>query len=93
MNSKTNLKIFLVFNGVGEILSSRIIEKLLSQGINKKEIYIVKPNKYKLSLLKEFNILRFKNSNIDNKQKIKSSLKIKLRSFMKFINKRINYLR
>ena len=52
MNSKTNLQIFLVFNGVGEILSSRIIEKLLSQCINKKEIYIVKPNKYKLSLLK-----------------------------------------
>ena len=60
MNSKTNLQIFLVFNGVGEILSSRIIEKLLSQGINTKEIYIVKPNKYKLSLLKEFNILRLK---------------------------------
>ena len=88
MKYKTNLKIFLVFNGVGEIVSSRIIEKLISQGINKKEIYILKPYKYQLSLLKGFNILKFKNKEIDNKQKIEFVLKTKVRSFMQFIHKK-----
>ena len=87
MKSKSNLKLFLVFNGVGEIISSRIIENMLNKGIDKSNIYILKPRKYSLSLLKDFNTIRFENGNFENQKAYKSKFKVLIRSFLHVVHK------
>ncbi len=79
---KLNKKyIFLVHSGLTEIVSSRIIEKMIKNSISAKNIYIYHPFGYKPYLLKDFKSFDFPsgvNSKGDSYKSIKKSNFIKL---------------